>query len=153
MGITAKDFMTKNVHCVNLTTTLEEIAQMVISKRISGLPILDDNGNLAGVISKTDLLTHGLEKELQSLLSDPEHEDDATELFDFDNLLGAEPSKVTVEQVMKTNVITASKETSINEIVKLMLKHKIHRIIIVEKHKVIGIVTPMDVLRMIDTDD
>lgn len=152
MGLTAKDFMTKEVYCVNLSTTLEEIAQLVISKRISGLPILDNNGKLVGVISKTDLLTHGLEKELQSLLSEPDHQDEAMELFDFDNLLGAEPSKVTVEQVMKTNVITASKNTSINEIVKLMLKHKIHRIIIVENDKVIGIVTPMDVLKMIDTD-
>ncbi len=153
MGLTADEFMTQNVVCVNVTTTLQELAEILISKRISGVPVLDEEGKLAGVISKTDLLTHGLEKELSSLLKGKEGRESVKGLFDIDNMLGPEPSEMTVEKLMKTTVITAAKNTDINKLVTTMMDNRIHRIIITEDEKVVGVVTTMDILRMIDTDD
>jgi len=153
MELSANDFMTREVFCITTATTLQDIAELIVSKRIGGVPVIDESGKLVGVVSKTDLLTHGLEPELQSLLNDKSKKEMVKELFDFDNLLGPEPSKITVEQIMQTQVVTAPKETKITKLVKMMLEHKIHRIVITEKDRVIGIVTTMDILRMIDTDE
>jgi len=152
MELTAEDIMTRDVVCVSKTTTMQELVEILISKRIGGVPVVDEDGKLVGIISKTDLVTHGLEKELRTLLSDEKRRLHDHELPDLDNLLGPEPSMIAVESIMKTQVITASKDTNIYQLVKIMLKHRIHRIVIAENNKIAGIVTTVDVLRKIDIE-
>ncbi|MFC1728981.1 HPP family protein [candidate division KSB1 bacterium] len=153
MNLTANDFMTREVICVGTSTTLQNLVEILISKGIGGVPVIDNQGLLVGIISKTDLITHGLEKELSELIDAKKGRKLSGDLPDFDNLLGPEPSMMTVEQIMKAEVVVADKNTKINDLVKLMLKHRIHRIVIADKRRVIGIVTTMDILRLIDTDE
>lgn len=145
-----KDIMTSNVINVHVSTTLQELVELFIEKKLSGVPVINDDGNLVGIISKTDLVTHGLEKELSELLSNNTARTSNMDLPSFDNLLGANPVHEVVEDIMSTPVITARPDTDISELVKTMLDSKIHRIIITENDKIKGIVTTMDLLRLID---
>lgn len=150
MNAKAEDIMTRNVVTVFTKSTLQDLVEIFFSKKVSGVPVVDENSMLVGIISKTDLVTHGLEKELHSIMGQKMSGSSSIDLPDFDNLLGPEPSSATVEGIMTTPVITAKPSTGISEIVGIMLKNKIHRVIIINNGKVEGIVTSMDLLRLLD---
>lgn len=52
----AEDIMTRSPLWINMNARLEEAAKMMIRNRISGLPVVDGHGNLAGIITKTDVV-------------------------------------------------------------------------------------------------
>jgi CBS domain-containing protein len=151
MGVTASKIMTREVICVQESATIQELVALIFSKRVSGVPVLDGDSKLAGIVSKTDLVTHGLEQELSSILGRISENTAQVDLPDLDNLLGSAPSVETVSQIMTTDVVTASPSSEIREIVRMMLEKKIHRVVITKDKKVIGIVTSMDLLRLLDT--
>jgi len=151
MDVKAADVMTRDVVCVQSTTTLQKLVELFFSKLVSGVPVIEGE-KLVGIISKTDLVTHGLEKELSSILGKKMKGSANVELPDFENLLGPYLSQETVGQVMKSPVITAKQSTSVSEIVRIMLDKKIHRIVITENEKVVGIITSMDLLHLLDKE-
>lgn len=153
MEMTAADVMTRNVISVNKSTTILELVEIFFSKKVSGVPVVDDKGALVGIISKTDLVTHGLEKELKSILGNKMPGQSEIGLPDFDYLLGPEPSTETVDRIMSSPVVTAAPDTKVTKLVKIMLDNKIHRIIIVEKENLVGIITSMDLLKIIETGE
>ncbi len=151
MGVSASEIMTRKVICVQTSATIQELVELIFSKRVSGVPVLDEDSKLAGIVSKTDLVTHGLEQELSSILGQKSENTTHVEMPDFDNLLGFAPSVETVDQIMTTEVVTAPPSSEIKEIVRMMLEKKIHRVVITEDNSVVGIVTSMDLLRLLDT--
>jgi len=151
MDVKAADVMTRDVVCVQTTTTLQGLVELFFSKLVSGVPVVEGE-KLVGIISKTDLVTHGLEKELSSILGKKTKGSANVDLPDFENFLGLDPSHETVGQVMKSPVITAKPSTSVSEIVRIMLDKKIHRIVITKNEKVVGIITSMDLLHLLDTE-
>jgi len=61
--ITARDFMSNQPLCVNQNSTLSVAAKLMSTHRISGLPVVDEEGRLAGIVSKTDMtqaVAHGV---------------------------------------------------------------------------------------------
>lgn len=152
MNIKAFDIMTKEVITVHESTNLQELVEMFIEKKLSGVPVVDDNENLVGVISKTDLVTHGLEKELSALLGKKMNKSAYVDLPDLDNMLGPDPGHETVGDIMTVPVITESPNSTLKELVKTLLENKIHRIVISEDNKIKGIVTTMDILKLIDRE-
>ena len=151
MDVKAADIMTRDVICVQASTTLQELVEFFFSKPVGGVPVVKGE-KLVGIISKTDLVTHGLEKELSSILGEKMKGSSSVDLPDFENLLGPDLAQETVGQVMKSPVITAKPSTNVSEIVRIMLDKKIHRIVITENKKVVGIITSMDLLRLLDTE-
>jgi len=150
MELTAADIMTRNVICVQKVTTLQELVKILFSKRIGGIPVVDENGELAGIVTKTDIVTHGLDKELGTLLADRKDNSLLSDLPDFDHSLSPEPMQETVEQVMTAHVFTAPPNTGVSELVRMMLEKEIHRIVITEQKRVVGIVTTMNLLQLLD---
>jgi len=55
--LTAKDIMTRNVTTVRATTTIEELARILMEHKISGVPVVDDNENLIGIVTENDLIS------------------------------------------------------------------------------------------------
>jgi len=51
-----KDIMTKKVFCVRENDTIEEAARIMSEKDVRRLPVIDENGNLVGIISRSDIL-------------------------------------------------------------------------------------------------
>lgn len=52
----AKHIMTKNVVTVTLTTTVKELAKLLILQQVSGVPVIDKNGKIVGVVSEADIV-------------------------------------------------------------------------------------------------
>jgi CBS domain-containing protein len=143
-----KEIMTKEVFSVNRNSTIDEIAQVLIDNKVSGLPVLSDGGYLVGVVTEGDLLRREMSPRL------PE----------FINILGAviyyhgveryneDFKKIlaqTASDIMTEDLITVTEETDISEVARLMLNNNIKQIPVVDGSKLIGIVSRADIVKLL----
>jgi len=147
----AKDIMNPNVVTVTDTMDLRETAKIFVEERISGAPVVDELGNLLGVISQSDLVEYELATERGPTEEAPFYRrpyDDALHPgrgFQLEAL----PAD-TVKDVMTPYLITIREDTPIREVAARMAQCGIHRVIVVgEDQQIRGIVTSLDVLRCV----
>ncbi len=150
----AKDIMTKNVICVKPDMRISELDKIFVRDRINGAPVVDENGDLIGVVSKSDIVNYDLKKGMH-----------ASSMSDYYNSTGLEPQQMTddfitdtltftdatVKDIMKPSVITGQPDDSIQDLSREMYDKKIHRLVIVEGSKVVGIVSTLDILKIVGT--
>jgi CBS domain-containing protein len=138
----AKDVMT---HCVvsiaPQTSILDAIARM-ISHQVSGMPVIDPDDRLVGMVTEGDFLRRA------------ETHTEAPRRRWLELLLGvgsradeyARSHGRTVRDVMSPKVITVGKETPLGEVVRLMEEHDVKRIPVVDDGRVVGIVSRADLM-------
>lgn len=152
MSLTAKEIMTTAIISVDGKQTLQEALSLMAAHNISGLPVTGADGALAGVISNTDIISYAQKVNVVPLF-DPsgwvsphaQIEDLSTVRQGIDFL-----AKTTVSRLMKKRVYTAREETTMLEIARLMSRHQINRVPIVdEASRLVGIVTRNDLVRSI----
>ncbi|GAB61233.1 conserved hypothetical protein [Candidatus Jettenia caeni] len=120
---TAKDIMNKIVTAAKKKTIGRDLAVKLLSGMYSGLPVVDDNGKVIGIVSEFDLL-----KVIKN---------------------GKALEQVTAEEIMSKNPICVSENTSVDEIIDLMTKHNIIRIPIIRNDVLVGVVSRCDILSSI----
>ncbi len=139
----ARQVMTSPLLTISPGATVRQAIEMMPEKRVSGLPVVDEIGQLVGVISEGDLLHRaelGTEKHRSKWL---------------DILLGPGRSASDyvhshsrrVADVMTTDVVTVEETTPLEDVVKLMEKLRIKRVPVVRDGGVSGIITRSDLLR------
>jgi CBS domain-containing protein len=147
---TAKDIMTRDVVCVRTGTNLRELEKIFLDKGISGAPVIDDEGNLVGVISMKDLVYYHL-TEGDRPFPDSEFYRDA----EIDKAFAASGYQIEdydiglVVEMMTPVAHTAGPDISVDELARMMTEKGIHRVIITRGKKVVGLVSAMDLLRVI----
>ncbi|UWU18750.1 CBS domain-containing protein (plasmid) [Rhizobium sullae] len=135
--------MTSTVITIQSTATVAEAANIMLSNRISGLPVVDTQGTLVGLISESDLLRRSeLNTERQrswwlALLASPGKV--------AEEYVRAHGRKV--KEVMSAPVTTASPYTTLGEAADLMEKSKVKRLPVVANGRLVGIVTRSDFLK------
>jgi CBS domain-containing protein len=123
MKLSASDVMIKDVITISESTPLKEVAKIFSERKITGAPVINEEGELVGVISETDIIRKT-------------------------NSIGAwSPS--TAGQVMTKPAITVSSNDSLQRVCELMYNRRIHRVVVAEGKKIAGILTTMDILRAI----
>jgi CBS domain-containing protein len=135
----AGDVMTTGAATVHAHASLAEAARILIENRISGLPVVDADGKLVGIVTEHDFLRreHGKRPRwLDVLLADNAGQITAREL-----------NERRVEDVMSRNPVSVGPETPIEVIYQLMEGHKVKRIPVVTKGKVVGIVSRANLLQ------
>jgi CBS domain-containing protein len=141
----ARDVMTRSVRTVTLTTPVRKIAQLMIARRISALPVVDKGGQVLGIVSEGDLLrrTEAGTAQRRSWWSDLLCEP-GTKAREFVKSQGASAS-----DVMTRPVVCAGPATDVADIATLMEKWGIKRVPIVQRGKLIGIVSRSDLLKAV----
>lgn len=149
----AKDIMTKNVTCVSPEMKIKELAKIFVKDRINGAPVVDQNEDLVGIVSKSDIINFDFEKGVH-----------ASGISDYYSSTGLEPqqmtddfiatdntivSDATVKDLMMTNVLTGDPNDSIPELSNKMYEKRIHRLVIIEGRKVFGIISTLDILKVV----
>jgi len=143
----AKEIMSKDVIVVYEADTIEDVAKLLVEKKISGVPVVDSERKLIGILSEADLVFQ------QKKLSAPMF----FTLFDGIIQLGKsayfdEIKKLSAYQVAdlmtKEKLIFAYPETDISDLASLMIKNKINRIPIIGPNgEVVGIVSRYDIVK------
>lgn len=147
---TVADIMTRDVITVKRETTIRELANIFETRHVGSLPVVDDNGNLTGIVSASDLVEQGRNLHIPTFIS----------LFDWVIPLGGERSlerdlqKITAQtvgEVCSDNVVTISPIDSVSTAADSMSIHKLHALPVVEGDKLVGIVARIDIIRNLNT--
>jgi CBS domain-containing protein len=138
----AKDIMTSPVVSVAPDATVLQAVQIMLQRRISGLPVIDKDGRLIGIVTEGDLLRRvetGTQRRrprwLEFLLGPGRLADEYTRTH------GRK-----VNDVMTTDPLSVAEDAALEEIVKLMEKRQIKRVPVLRGDQVIGIVTRANLL-------
>lgn len=139
----AKDVMSRKVVAVESWLILPEVAKVFEEKCISGAPVVDETGRILGVISLTDLVRARRDSGDGVPVFHHELEDTARAFgFHLEEL-----DKTRALEVMTPGAIALDEETPVEEVAKVMLESRIHRVLITRRGKLAGIVTTMDLMR------
>jgi CBS domain-containing protein len=142
----AKDIMTPNVITVQEYTPISEVAQILSESRISGVPVLNPQKEMVGIVCESDIIDQTRKFHLPTVI----------------NLMGSivflESGKkferelkkmvgLLARDIMSSPVKTVSPNTSVEEIATLMAERHIHSIPVLEGSDLVGIVGKKDIVR------
>ena len=134
----AKDIMTRHVITVPETGTVRDVVSALLNHGISAVPVIDTSGKLVGIVSEGDLMHPRRRRSWWLALFI-----DADELA----LEFVKEHSRPVSDIMTRNVVTAEPETTLVDIAKLLEKNAIERVPIVDKGKLVGIVSRANLVR------
>ena len=146
-GLTAGDIMSRDLVTIPLSATVCALAMILHENKISGAPVVDAHGHLAGVVSQSDLVRDemkGHPRERSTFYTRFDDEDLAALREGF---IEEDFGESTVADICTPYTITAAVDSTLETLVALMVEKDIHRVLVVDGRKVVGIVTSMDILR------
>ena len=143
----AADIMTKDVITVKKETSIGELSELLVKNKISGVPVVDDGGHIAGIVTEADIIVKDTElhfpryfKLLDGIIY--------LESLNKFKLNLKKHLAIKVEDIMTVKVKTIKPDTPVKEIADLMLSMKINRLPVVDNdNKVVGIVTRADIVK------
>lgn len=115
----ASDIMTHKVYTIHPEASVQETAQLLYDKRISGLPVLDAGGSIMGIITEADIISK------------------------------VDRGGLCVADIMSREVITVNEEMPVNEIAALLTERRIKRVPVVCDGKLVGIVSRGDIVHAV----
>jgi len=174
--LAVKDIMQTDVVTVTTDTTARYLARLLADEEISGVPVLDSSGTLAGVVSSTDLVRLAADDSSVQLRPtggsvgmasmDVDDQDDSEMEADPYGFFLPEDSPysgqrfleqwpdsdfdtVTVQDIMTPVSFAVKPDTPLAELCQFLVRGRIHRAIVKQDDELLGIVTSADVLRAV----
>ena len=135
-----KDVMTSEVVSVEPQTSLKDVARLLIERRVSGVPVVENDGTVVGVVSEGDILVKEREQHgPPSLLG---------HLLDWDAAERAKRGATDASDAMTAPAVTIRPTRPVHEAAALMLDRSVNRLPVVDEHRrLVGIVTRADLVR------
>lgn len=138
----AIDIMTTNVVSVGPDTEVREIAQLLLNRRISAVPVVDGESKVLGIVSEGDLMRR---------VDSDDHHERSWWLSLFSSGKNAEDYVKShgrkAHEVMTPDPLTVAENTPLHSIARLLEKHHIKRVPVVREGKLVGIVSRANLLQ------
>lgn len=165
---TAADLMQREIVTVTPDTDLADLLQILAAEQISGVPVVEGDGQVVGVVSATDVirLAARLQEEaggdtgLEPFRVLPEEVDEEADFFlspSGEVLVGSAPARLggggglfdgyAVRDVMTAAAFSVAPDTPVQEVADFLLRGRIHRALVVEGGRLRGVITTFDLLR------
>lgn len=144
--LTAKDIMTTNVITVRMNTPVKELAEILWKNKISGAPVLDEEGTLVSVVTESDLIDQRKKLHIPTMISI------------LDSVIFLESSKKTEKEIKKMagntvqdicarELISVSEDTGLEEIATIMSEKRLHTLPVVRDSRLVGVIGKSDIIR------
>ena len=146
--LTIKKVMTKKVITIKSGTTLGEAAEIMVKNNISGAPVVDKDGKMIGIISEKDLFKK-FYPNLQEIIKhvglwlDNERVEEGIR----------KKKEIAVDKIMATEIISAEPDDPVLKVGSMMLVNRIHRVPVLDRGKLVGIVARPDIFRRLMKSD
>lgn len=145
MQFYVKDIMTIDPLTIKQNVTIRDAVKIFSANDISGLPVIDQDNEVIGVITATDII--------ENESSNAFFSSDYIKNIKFDDLRDAKFFNHQVSTIMSKNLFTTTPDANIAQMAKIMYENRIHRLLVTEYNKLVGIVTTFDVLKLLATSD
>ena len=147
---TAKEIMSKEVITVGMKTSVSELADILWKNRISGVPVLDENGNVVSVVTESDLIDQTKKIHIPTMISI------------LDSVIFLESSKKTEKEIKKMagntvqdicsmELVSVSEDTGLDEIATIMAEKSVHTLPVIQDGKLVGVIGKSDIIRSMTT--
>ncbi len=151
--IVAADVMTPYVLKVSRDMSLTEAAHYLHDNQITGCGVTDEDGKLVGVLSMSDVLDsagsggESLDGNFYARGWEAEHDAAGPPVHERHD-------ELTVADVMTSELQSVSSDTPVDEIARQLIERRIHRVLVIDDHELLGIITTSDMMVLLaDLDD
>ena len=141
----ASEIMTTDVVTVSKEDTVKEVAKILTEEGISGVPVVED-GELVGIVSEGDLVAHDKKLHFPNYVYflDSVFYLESFEKFEKDL---KKVAAVKIKDIMTEDVVTASLDTSVEDIATIITDEHINRLPIIKDGEMVGIVSRADIVK------
>jgi CBS domain-containing protein len=160
-GLTAADIMVQDVITVRPEVPVDAVSELFQMSNISGAPVVKEDGELVGIVTEDDIVfgQMGFTDEELDVLDGETMEAEAGAAAEKpapdaegpaggkEDGVGDSPHKV--GEIMTPNPIAVEEDTPLEEICRIMSRLRIHRVPVVRNRKVTGIISTVDICRLI----
>jgi len=152
---TARDLMQSGVISVDPEASLLDVHRLFAEEEISGAPVVDEQGELVGVISASDLV-RAVDAERDTARVEANYFRDLLPYSAPDWSGGPENfqdrlAELRVSDAMTSEVLTLAPETPAPAIARALRERHIHRVFVADGSRLLGIISAFDLLRVIET--
>jgi len=142
----AKDIMTRDVITIDENKSVRDLAKILAEKKISGVPVVDDQGKIIGIATENDLIDQAKKVHIPTVmrlfdsfvfLESPERMEK-----DFKKMAAS-----TVKDIASPEVVTVTPDTPLDEVATLMSEKKVHTLPVSEDGNLLGIIGKTDIIR------
>lgn len=144
--LTANDIMTKDVITVDADMSARDLAKVLAENKISGVPVIDSNGSIIGIVTESDLIDRAKKVHIPTVMR----------LFDSFVFLES-PERMekdlkkmaasTVKDICNPDIVNVEPTTPLDELATIMSESKIHTIPVLQDGKLVGIIGKSDIIR------
>ena len=149
--LTAKDIMTKGPITVSPDTEITYAAKLILDKGVNGIPVVDREGSLVGIICQSDLIAQQKGLPIPSVFTLLDSFIPLTSTKHFEKAV-QKISATTVADAMTPNPVAVTPETGIEELAGLIVDKKFHTLPVVEEGNLVGVVGKEDILKTLVTE-
>lgn len=146
--LTVRDIMTAGVITVGPKTTIRDLAETLAQHKISGVPVVDGNGKVVGMVTEADVILQDAEFHFPYYIQFLESVIYLQSVTKFEERF-RKAFGTKVEDVMSKEVVEISPEASVYDAATFMANHNVNRLPVVEGDQLVGIVTRGDIVRAI----
>jgi CBS-domain-containing membrane protein len=142
-----RDLMTRDVVAVRTGTSIHEVAKLMHQHAISGLPVLDEAGGLAGIVTESDLIQRKARFEVPVFVQIF----DATIPLELPSHLRDRMRHILAtraEDVMSRDVHTIHPDAEVEDLVQLMTREHANPVPVLEEGRLVGVVSRSDIVHM-----
>ena len=144
--LNASDIMTTDVITVKKDTSLKDLAKILYKNHINGVPVVDDDGLLLGIICESDLIRKDKKLHIPTVVAIF----DAVVYLESPKSIEKEFKRIsatTVEDLYTKKAISVDEKTPIDEIATIMTQKKIYTIPVMDGDLLVGIIGKADLIR------
>ena len=154
MALTVRDIMETDVPTVTVADSVERVLRVLRDHELPGIPVINEGGRCVGIITESDLVMAGEEADL--------HLPHYIELFGGIVFLESvshweervrKAFAATAEDMMTADPITIEPSATVRDAARLIARRKHNRLPVVEHGRLVGVVTRVDVLDALTSND
>jgi CBS domain-containing protein len=146
--LTVADIMQNEVITVGPSTTVRELADILAERKISGVPVVDDEYRVIGMVSEADIIVQDAELHFPYYIQLLDSVIYLQSFHKFEERLHKTFGSQ-VREIMSTEVVAISPDASVRDAATLMADREINRLPVVVEDKLVGIVTRHDIVQAI----
>jgi len=151
MALTAADVMQTQVITVSPVDPLNAVKRLFFEEEIHGAPVVDEVGRVRGMITSMDLIRAATEESegggvdfTIALEEVGMGWQNASETFQ------SRLSEAVVTDAMSESVVSVTPETPVHDVARILRENKIHRVLVIKKETLLGIISSFDLIRVLE---
>jgi CBS domain-containing protein len=149
---TVTEYMTADVVTATPSMTLKQVDQALIKNGITGMPVVDD-GTLVGVVSQSDIVRTIYDEQLHAQRVKDIYQSPFPIPLSAIDALASDTRKIsqhivstTVQEVMSPVPVSVEVDTPVDEVARLMVTERIHRVLVTDRNRLVGIISSLDLV-------